>query len=127
MRLPFEASFADVQADLDSYVDAVFEGLQSEFLTLPKGPGFIEYSVFEQGFEALKRATKDFRRMSPNVVVKVVHDVPIVFIVLRTMLGFTPPEWAYVATERTQVDVPQGAIRSLDRRIRVNPLTPIQQ
>ena len=29
--------------------------------TLPKGPGFIEYPVFERGYEALKRATRDFR------------------------------------------------------------------
>ena len=43
MQLPFEVPFDVVEANLDSYVEAVFEGLQSEFLTLPKGPGFIEY------------------------------------------------------------------------------------
>jgi hypothetical protein len=39
------------------------------------------------------------------------------------MLGFNPPEWACVATQRTGVDVPQGAIRTLDRTIRMHPLT----
>lgn len=29
--------------------------------------------------------------------------MPIALIVLRTMLGFTPPEWAYVTTQRTDV------------------------
>jgi hypothetical protein len=52
----------------------------------------------------------------------VVHEVPISLIVLRTMLGFTPPEWAYVTKERTGIDISQGAVRALDRRIRVQPL-----
>jgi hypothetical protein len=43
------------------------------------------------------------------------------------MLGFTPPEWAYVATQRTGVQVPQGAIRSIDRRIRMEPLTALSK
>ena len=43
------------------------------------------------------------------------------------MLGFTPPEWAYVTTERTQIVVSQGAIRSLDRRIRIAPTTPLKE
>jgi hypothetical protein len=42
------------------------------------------------------------------------------------MLGFTPPEWAYVTTERTEVDVSQGAIRSIDRRIRMEPTAPLK-
>ena len=125
MQLPFEASFADIQTNLDSYVDAIFEGLQSEFLTLPKGPGFIEYETFEHGYQQLKQRTRDFKALKPDVVLDLVREVPIVFIVLRTMLGFTPPEWAYVATERTHVIVNQGAIRSLDRRIRIAPTTPL--
>ena len=47
-------------------------------------------------------------------------------LVLRTMLGFTPPEWAYVATERIGVEIPQGAIRALDRKVRMNPLSPLR-
>jgi hypothetical protein len=53
------------------------------------------------------------------------HETPIALIVLRSMLGFTPPEWAYMATQRTGVQVPQGAIRSIDRRIRMGPLQPL--
>ncbi len=47
MTFPFEVKFEEVQADLDRYVDAVFECLESEFLVMPKGPGFIEFPVFE--------------------------------------------------------------------------------
>ena len=42
-------------------------------------------------------------------------------VVLRTMLGFSPPEWAYVATQRTGVAVSQGFVRSLDRKVRLAP------
>src|SRR5262245_21560776 len=115
MPFPFEVPFADVQADLDSYVDAVFESLQSEFLTLPKGDGFLEYPVFEQGYEALKRVTSGFRELNRDAVLALVQATPVTLIVLRTILGFTPPEWAYVATQRSNVEVPQGAVRSLDR------------
>lgn len=41
--------------------------------------------------------------------------------VLRAILGFTPPEWAYIASSRKDVDIPQGAVRALDRSIRSNP------
>ena len=55
-----------------------------------------------------------------------IYRVPVVFIVLRTVLGFTPPEWAYVTTQRGGVEVTQGAIRALDRKIRMGPLTPLR-
>lgn len=48
-------------------------------------------------------------------------SAPISIVVLRTMLGFTPPEWGYVTTQRTGVDVPQGFVRSIDRKIRMFP------
>ncbi|MGO9470269.1 MAG: hypothetical protein ACLQVF_39740 [Isosphaeraceae bacterium] len=115
-----------MRSDLDTYVDAVFACLQSEFMTLPKGPGFVEYPVFEQGYEELKRATGNFREAPPAVVLDSICSVPVVFIVLRTVLGFTPPEWAYVTTQRTGVGVSQGAIRALDRKIRMAPLTALR-
>lgn len=122
MPFPFEVPFDKVKADLDIYVDAVFGSLQSEFLTLPKGEGFIDYPIFEQGYETLKKATGNFRRLSSEIVIDVVYTTPITFIVLRSMLGFTPPEWAYVTSQKADIDVPQGAARTLDRNIRMNPL-----
>ena len=127
MPFPFEVPFERVEADLDAYVDAVFGALHSEFLTLPKGEGFVEYPVFEQGYEVLKRATGGFRNLSPDSVIEIVYRVPVAFIALRAILGFTPPEWAYVTTQRTNVKVPQGAARTLDRTVRLNPLTPMRR
>jgi hypothetical protein len=127
MPFPFEVSFETVQVDIDQYVDEVFSCLQSEFLTLPKGPGFVEYPVFEQGYQALKKATGNFRSLSPQPVTEAVYSVPISLVVLRTMLGFTPPEWAYVTCQRTNVQVTQGAIRTIDRKIRMDPGTPLKK
>lgn len=127
VEYPFEFPFDVVQDRLDEFVASVCSSLESEFLTLPKGEGFVDYAVFETGYEALKRATSGFANMEPASVLQAIHDVPIAFIVLRTMLGFTPPEWAYVATQRTKVEVTQGAIRSLDRGVRVTPLRPLSQ
>jgi len=126
MPFPFEVPFDKIKNDLDAYVDSVFGALQSEFLTLPKGEGFIEYTTFEQGYEALKKVTASFRRFPFEAVIETVYQTPMTFIVLRSMLGFTPPEWAYVASQKTDLDIPQGAARTLDRTIRMNPLRPLR-
>ena len=60
MPFPFEVGFGEIQSNLDEYVDAVFGCLESEFLVMPKGTGFVEFSTFETGYEALKRATGSF-------------------------------------------------------------------
>lgn len=127
MLFPFEVPFETLAAGLDEYVDEIFGVLGSEFLTLPKGAGFLEYPVFEQGYQELKRATGGFRDLSAEPVVEAVYRVPVVLIVLRTMLGFTPPEWAFVTSQRSEVDVSQGAARSLDRSFRMKPLMPMRR
>jgi len=127
MPFPFQVPFSEVQTNLDSFVSEVFSALQSEFLTLPKGEGYIDYAVFEQGYEALKHDTQSFRRLSADTVTNTVYRVPIAFIVLRTMLGFTPPEWAYITSQEEDVEVPQGAARTIDRKIRMKPTTALRR
>ena len=125
VRFPFEVPFAQVQANPDEYVSAIFSCLESEFLVLPKGKGFVEYPVFESGYEDLKQATASFTEITPSNILPVVFNIPISVIIIRTMLGFTPPEWAYVTTQRTRIEVSQGFVRSLDRKIRMDPLKPL--
>ena len=120
---PFEVSLKEILQDPESYVDAVFSCLESEFLVMPKGVGFIEYPVFERGYEALKAATVGFSQLDPDKVFLVTVSEPISIVVLRSMLGFTPPEWGYVTTQRTGVSVTQGFVRSLDRKVRIAPET----
>ena len=122
---PFEVSFEDILKNPEGYVDAVFSCLESEFLVMPKGAGFVEYPVFEHGYEALKSGTMGFTKFEPTSVLSVTIQEPISIVVLRTMLGFTPPEWGYVTSQRTGVDVSQGFVRSLDRKIRMSPETPL--
>lgn len=125
-KYPFEVACDELLQHPDSYVDAVFSCLESEFLVMPKGAGFVEYSVFEHGYEALKAATTGFSLFDPRKVLALAMSEPMVIVVLRTTLGFTPPEWAYLATQRTGVAVSQGFVRSLDRKIRMSPVTPLR-
>jgi len=120
---PFEVSLEEILRDPESYVDSVFSCLESEFLVMPKGVGFVEYPVFERGYEALKAATDAFSILDPDKVFPVTVSEPISIVVLRSMLGFTPPEWGYVTTQRTGVQVTQGFVRSLDRKVRMVPET----
>lgn len=80
-------------------------------------------AAFEKGYQALKKTTNDFTTVTTASVEAAVVAVPIAFIVFRSILGFTPPEWAYVTTERTSVRIDQGAARTIDRNIRLRPLT----
>jgi hypothetical protein len=44
----------------------------------------------------------------------------------QSMLGFTPPEWAYVAAQRHGSELNQGFARTLNRKVRVSPLVPLK-
>jgi len=124
---PFEVSFETIIKNPDSYVDVLFSSLESEFLVMPKGAGFIEYQLFERGYEVLKASTAGFNDLNPKKVLIAFESYPISAVVLRTMLGFSPSEWAYVTTQRTNVVVSQGFVRSLDRKIKLAPETPIKR
>lgn len=54
MLRPFEVSPAELQDRLDDFVDATFADLSSEFLPLPKGSGYIDYTSFRDAYEVLK-------------------------------------------------------------------------
>lgn len=125
MPHPFEVSWTELNRNIDRYVDEVCASLQSGFMTMPKGPGFVEYDTFERGYEALKHTTRGFRKLDVDSVISTVRQAPITLIVLRAMLGFTPSEWADAATARTEVAVTQGAARSIDRGIRMAPDKPL--
>lgn len=126
MPFPFEVPFSEVESNLETFVNEVFGALQSEFLYLPRGDGFVDYPDFSKGYEELKATTQDFRQILPEAIIGAIHRVPVTFIVLRTILGFTPPEWAYITTQRSDVAVSQGAARALDRSIRTSPLSPLR-
>lgn len=115
---PFEVGYTEVEANTDTYVDATFDTLQSAFLLLPRGPGFVPYPEFQQAYEILKRETGGFTVLEPQHVLKAVKEDSLAFVVLRTILGFSPPEWAYVTTSESEVAISQGFARNLDRQFR---------
>ena len=117
MRFPFEAFFEEIQSDPEPYVDAVFGSLQSEFMVMPRGREFVKFSTFEAGYEALKRATRSFRDVTPETVTAAVLRVTVAPLVLRCILGFTPPEWAAYTTSHTGAEMTQGAARTIDRAV----------
>jgi len=126
MPSPFEVPFDEIENNADTYIDEVFSTLRSEFLVLPKGGGFVGYDDFDAGYQALKAATSNFRTVSELRILEAVRATPIALVVLRTILGLTPPEWAYLATAETGVETPQGAARTLDGRIRRAPRQPMR-
>lgn len=125
MPLPFEVSYDEVKSHLEIYVDSICSSLASDFVVMPKGDGFVEFDVFEEGYEALKRGTASFKKIDAAKALAVVAERPIALIVLRTMLGFTPSELAYETRIRSKVLVTQGQVRSLDRKIRMGPTLPL--
>lgn len=127
MPLRFEIDYRDSNIAWEPLVDEVFGELTSSFLEMPKGEGFIDYPTFEKGYQTLKRHTDAFAELTPDTVLAAVRETPIAFIVFRCILGFSPPEWAYVTTEMTGVEVDQGAARSIDRRMRMKPLAPMNE
>lgn len=123
MPLRFSFDYTDRTHAFDPLIDEVFGELQSTFLEMPRGDGFTDDATFERGYQSLKRATNDFSDVTPRSVEAAVAAAPIAFVVFRSILGLSPPEWAYVTTERTGVSVEQGAARMLDKKARQNPLT----
>jgi len=121
MKYPFEVSFGELQSNLNKFVETVISTLSSSFIFMPKGEGFVEYGDFEKAYEILKQTSKGFDTLTPDLLERVCVETPLTLIVLRTMLGFTPTEWAYEASKRTGIEIPEGYSRSLDRRIRLRP------
>lgn len=118
-RYPFDTAYEEIEAAVDGFIDAVFDALQSSFMLLPRGPGFVTYPEFQHAYEVLKRYTSGFTAFEPDTVVSALQEDGLTFIVLRTMLGFTPPELAYVASEKAGFTIPQSFARTLDRQVRV--------
>lgn len=115
---PFEATPEELVTNIEYYVDGFISSLQSFFMLMPKGQGFVDFPRFLQAYEALKTGTAEFRDFSPQTVLAVVQQNPLVLVVLRTILGFSPPEFAYIAQVTTGVEIDQSSARRLDKRAR---------
>ncbi len=120
MPRPYELDPATLEERIEEMVNVTFADLQSQFLVLPKGEGFIPYPAFQDAYEVLKRHTTSFARLSPESVWSALEEDSLSFLVLRTILGLSPPEWAELARSEQGSDVDQGAARGNDRMVRTD-------
>jgi len=118
MMPPYQATAEQLQLDIESYVDAVYSSLESQFLVLPQGPSFVEYTRFQAAYEVLKKATSGFRELRPAAVWDALLIDSMAVVVLRCILGMSPPEWAELAAADSGVLIPQGYARTLDAKVR---------
>ena len=77
MPFRFDINYDDPGIAWEPLVDEVFGELSSSFLEMPKGEGFIDYPIFEKGYQALKRRTDSFAALTPQNVLAAIREVPI--------------------------------------------------
>jgi hypothetical protein len=117
---PFEVDDAYVTAHLDDMIDVTFADIQSQFLVLPLGLNFVAFDRFQEAYETLKQETGAFAQFTEPAVWNALRRDALVYLVLRTILGLSPPEWCDVARSDRNLDVPQGEARGYDTRCRSN-------
>jgi hypothetical protein len=120
MQRPFELSADELEARLDEMVTVTFNDVQSQFLVLPRGSSLIPFEDFQSAYEVLKRHTSAFAVFTEPVLWAALEEDSLALVVLRTILGLSPPEWADLAKSERGVDVPQGPARVLDVKVRRN-------
>jgi hypothetical protein len=81
----------------------------------------VEDPRFEEAYEQLKVATMAFRAVTEETIFQALNRDSLCLLVLRTILGVTPPEWAELARQDGDTDIDPGFARSLNNRIRTNP------
>ncbi|MGO8672975.1 MAG: hypothetical protein ACLQVD_16650 [Capsulimonadaceae bacterium] len=99
-------------------VTAVQGALTSQFLAMPKGSGFVEYERFAAAYDVLYQRTSGFVNWNLRAVEDAFERDHLVLVVVRTMLGVTPSEWAHMVAPVTSVSIDQNAARSIDRAVR---------
>lgn len=115
---PFEATEEQLQGAIDRYIDTFVGGLRSFFELMPKGYAFVDFERFRTGYRTLQESTENFRRLTDETVLTAIRRDPLAFVVLRSILGVTPPELANLAQARLGTDIDQGTARRLDKRAR---------
>jgi hypothetical protein len=117
---PYQLSADELQANLDNLVQATFDDLTSQFMLLPRGATFLEYADFQKGYEALRLCTGGFKTLTVDRCWDAVRKNAVAGIVLRAIIGVTPPEWQDLAKEETGESFPNNWARGLDKHMRTD-------
>ncbi|MBI4308488.1 MAG: hypothetical protein HY684_06760 [Chloroflexi bacterium] len=121
MNIPphsFEATPEQLESHIEFYVDSFISGLQSFFMVMPKGGDFVDYERFQRAYGVLRESTKNFDEFSEGQVLKAIESDPLALVVVRTILGLSPPEFGHIASLAVGVDVDQSSARRIDKRAR---------
>ena len=113
---PFQASASQLEAHIEQYANAVIAELSSFYLELPRGEHFVEYSDFERAYTDLARATDNFGNLEKSTARQLARQNGLILVVLRCMVGLSPPELADLASESEGVTIDQGFARAQDMK-----------
>ena len=115
---PFQVRADALASQLDGLIDTTIASLSSFYLDLPRGSHFVDYGPFRDAYQQLCKATNDFTSLDRNKVKQVVGANGLELVVLRCIVGLSPPELAVLATETQGVAVDQGFARAQDQKAR---------
>lgn len=119
-NFPFAVSHEEIEDNIDFYVDVTFRQLSWDFLILPKGDGYVDYPRFQEAYQVLYNATNAFWEFTPEKVMEAWSNDALSFVVVRTILGLSPPEFAEATYQSTGLPISAGFARFLDRSVRVD-------
>lgn len=102
---------------------AVLDTLQSHFIQTPRGGSFLERGEFERGYEVFVEETKHGADLSGEAILRAIDREPRSWVVLRSILGFSPGEVFWVAsieaaTGEDSLTVSQADAREFDAAAR---------
>lgn len=109
---------APTEESIEQFAQSIKESVQSIFGTLPKETGYVEPDRFEQAYEVLVEQTDGFENWCFESVWNAYQQDRLVFVVVRTILALTPPEWQDIASEEQDMDISKNAARRIDAEIR---------
>jgi hypothetical protein len=98
---------------------AVLDTLQSFFIDMPRGGSFCERDDFAQGYDAFRQETRGGADLSGEAILKAIARDSRAWTVLRSIVGLSPGEAAWVAIEEAEARgtflvVKQSEARDLD-------------
>jgi hypothetical protein len=119
------ATHQDIQAAVDpAYVaraTSILDTLQSFFLEMPRTASFCGREDFQTGYDAVREETHDGADLSGDALLRAISREPRAWLVLRSIVGMSPGEAAYLAIEEASARnesfyVEQKDAREIDAR-----------
>jgi hypothetical protein len=121
---PFELTADELKIHLDEAVESTIADLTSQFMFIPRGKSFLSYEEFNAGYEALRVETSNFTALGVDRLWNALKSNARSLLVLRAIIGVSPPEWVDIAKEELQdyedllSDVDQGSARDVEYSVK---------